>query len=286
MIVVAATEWSAVAAEIADDVTGRLLASAFRSLEHREDSQVDAPIVARVSKGSDGYVDVTTAAGIVTRSAGMAAALDVATEFNRELLDRCMHFAVHAAVLSTRGGTLALPAESGTGKSTLAAACLRQGFGYVSDEALVVTLDGAVLPYPRPLALSRWSRTAVGITENPRSGATSKHCVDGEELVSPLQLGQVVFSPAAADVRAVIRMRRRSGDPLLTRLPRSQGATELLRNSFNHYRDPAGAVALVHRVAERAESFDLGLDDPSAAAELLASHFGVRESDSWIHRPC
>ena len=103
----------------------------------------------------------------------MDAALEVATEFNRALLDQCPHLAVHAAVLAAAGGVIALPGESCAGKSTLAAACTVQGFGYLSDEALVLTSEGTVVPYPRPIALSSWSRTAVGVPAG--MGASEGH---------------------------------------------------------------------------------------------------------------
>lgn len=275
MIVVASTAWSAVAAEINEDATAGLLTHAFRSLKTKGGSRVDRRIVARVDPDANGNVLVTTAEGVLTRSAGMAAALVVATEMNRGLLDRCPDFAVHAAVLASQAGVLAMPAESGTGKSTLAAACLQRGFGYVSDEALVLTPNGVVLPYPRPLALSAWSRAAIGITGPPGTADPSADSPDEEGLVDPLEVGRVAAASCATRVHAIIRLRRCSGAPSLTRMPRSQGAVELLRNSFNHFRDPAGSVALAHEVAARAEAFELSLPNPNEAADLLAAHFGT-----------
>ncbi len=47
-------------------------------------------------------------------------------------------FAVHAGVVAIDGRAIVIPAASGTGKTTLTAACLHAGFDYLSDEALCV----------------------------------------------------------------------------------------------------------------------------------------------------
>ena len=81
----------------------------------------------------------------------------------------------------------------------------------------------------------------------------------------------------ALGVRAVVGMRRSAGDPALIRLPRSRAVIELLRNSFNHFRDPAAAVKLLaHEVARRRGGLrSCTVGEPKATALLLASHFGA-----------
>lgn len=61
---------------------------------------------------------------------------------------------LHACGLADNadGSVVALVAKSGTGKTT-AATHLAQTFGYVTDETVAVTPDGAVVPYPKPLSL-------------------------------------------------------------------------------------------------------------------------------------
>ena len=63
------------------------------------------------------------------------------------------HLVIHAAAV---GGTRAvlLPGPSGAGKSTVAAACVRAGMSYLSDEYGVLDTErGVLLPYPKPLSL-------------------------------------------------------------------------------------------------------------------------------------
>jgi hypothetical protein len=60
---------------------------------------------------------------------------------------------VHAGVVAVDGRALLLPGRSLSGKTTLTAALLRAGASYGSDEYAVLSADGLVQPYPRPLAI-------------------------------------------------------------------------------------------------------------------------------------
>jgi hypothetical protein len=62
---------------------------------------------------------------------------------------------LHAAVLAAPGGqAVGFVAPSGTGKTTIASLLGRE-WGYLSDETLAVDADGSVVPYPKPLSVTR-----------------------------------------------------------------------------------------------------------------------------------
>jgi hypothetical protein len=63
------------------------------------------------------------------------------------------HIFVHAAVVAIGGRAVVIPGPSFTGKTTLAAALVRAGATYYSDEFAVLDGDGLVHPYPRPLSI-------------------------------------------------------------------------------------------------------------------------------------
>lgn len=67
---------------------------------------------------------------------------------------------VHAgAVVSPAGGGMLILGESGAGKTTLVAALVQDGFGYLSDEAGVLDPDTCLLqPWPRPLGFKHPER--------------------------------------------------------------------------------------------------------------------------------
>ncbi|MDT4937951.1 MAG: hypothetical protein QOG80_1622 [Pseudonocardiales bacterium] len=72
---------------------------------------------------------------------------------------------VHAGVVAVDGRALLLPGRSFTGKSTLTRELLRCGADYGSDEYAVLSPDGTVQAYPRPLALRGETQRRVAATD-------------------------------------------------------------------------------------------------------------------------
>jgi hypothetical protein len=186
-----------------------------------------------------------------------------ATAVNAAALDAAPHFAVHAGVVAHDGVAVAMPAVSGTGKSTMTAACLRRGFRYVSDEALCLSYtDGTVLPYPRPIALSPWSVAAV------RAALQGTPAAD-EYLFTAEDLGSARHDAPARLGHLVVLDRREGVAPALSPEPRPNGITLLLQLSFNHYRRPDDAVRLAAQVVANASVWTLQYSEPLQAADLL-----------------
>lgn len=193
-----------------------------------------------------------------------------ATAVNASALDAAPYFAVHAGVVAHGGLAVAMPAVSGTGKSTMTAACLRRGFEYVSDEALCLRYgDGAVVPYPRPIGLSPWSAEAVGVAGNGTPAV-------GESLFTAEELGSA-RREAPARLRHIVVLDRTATSatpsPGLVAESRPSGVTLLLQQSFNHYRRGADAIRLAAEVIGEAEVWILRYADPVAAADLLWNSF-------------
>ena len=213
----------------------------------------------------EGESDVTArlvAGAGTTPSARLA---HFAVSVNASALDAAADLAIHAGVVAHDGVAIAMPATSGTGKSTMTAACLRRGFRYVSDEALCLDYsDGSVVPYPRPIALSAWSVGAVG--------ARATGTPAGDELLFTAEdLGSCRHAGPARLGHVVVLDRRATGRPSLSPEPRPTGVTLLLQLSFNHYRRPADAVRLAADVISDAEVWTLRYSDPLDAADLLWS---------------
>lgn len=60
---------------------------------------------------------------------------------------------VHAGVVAVEGRALVLPAPSFAGKTSLVAALVARGASYFSDEFAVLSRDGLVHPYAKPLSV-------------------------------------------------------------------------------------------------------------------------------------
>lgn len=176
------------------------------------------------------------------------------------------HLLVHAAVVVRDGEALVLPAASGTGKSTLAVALLRRGWGYASDEAACLPWHGGPpvsVPYPRPVALSPWSQHALGLDD---------HGFDaGQERL--VRAGDVGAGAARVPVpvSAVVLVERGPAGtgPDLVDVSRAEVLTELLARSFNHFRDPAAALDRLADLAEGCRVARLRVGAPDRTAAVL-----------------
>lgn len=181
---------------------------------------------------------------------------------NQAAIGDCEHFAAHAGVVGNAKGVIAMPALSGGGKSTLTASLVRAGLGYLSDEALVLSDDGAVIPYPKPFALSAWSSNLLGIDSQSDERLVMPDDLGGRLHDGPDRLTDLVLSSFGHP------------ETSLTPLPKSSAVAALIQYSFNHYKAPERAFRLATDVAREARVWQLEYDNPLKAAELLADKLG------------
>lgn len=196
-----------------------------------------------------------------TESSGLLLALGTAV--NRHALTTTRHLAMHAGVVGHDGQAVALPAVSGAGKSTLVAAAVAAGLTYLSDESLCLDrADGSLVPYPKPLGLSAWSRRTLGLHDDDPA----------ERLVPASTLGRAVTPDDRAYVLAhVVFPSVRPGPPELTPVPRSSMITGLLERSFNHFHDPRGSFRLLAAAAVRSRSWSLTYQDLDPPTQHLGA---------------
>jgi hypothetical protein len=160
---------------------------------------------------------------------------------------------VHAAAAEWQGRAIVVPGRSFSGKSTLAAALLRAGAAYLSDEWAVLDEDGLVHPYPRPMR-----RRHPGGT--PRD-VVSPLALGWDVAREPIPVGLVVWTT----YRAAARWHPESMSSGVT-------ALALLDNAPAARRDPAFALRLVARAAAGAT----GLRGPRGDADETAA--GILEA--------
>lgn len=222
----------------------------------------------------NGEATLVTPGSRVTYRQVRPALSELLVTVNREALRGAAFFATHAGVAGYRDGSIALVAASGVGKSTLTAACLLEGCSYVSDEALCLDWHSAALVgYPRPLCLGRWSRDRLGLAAGwPALPGTPD---SGEEIVlAAADLGAEVADPPPPLRHLVLLAPPALGAPVLEPSTRQEGAAQLLARSFNHWRDPAAAFAVAHEAAAGTTTWRLRAGDPRATARLLIETLG------------
>jgi hypothetical protein len=178
---------------------------------------------------------------------------------------------IHAGVLSHRGGALVIPGTSGHGKTTLVAALVQAGFGYLSDEVLALDRgDATLVPFARPLAIGAdvWSLLQLDPAERPAPGR--------EGFVDPLAIGQ---RGQATTVSDIVLSRRTGGPPRVERVTGAEAVAALLRHSFNHFQAPESSFRLTAQVVRNASVWLATYTDAPALAAALSDRFGVLRSD-------
>lgn len=116
-----------------------------------------------------------------TKTAFFAQIFDVLNEYAaRSTTAPVLHA---SAVRAPSGQIVVIPGRINAGKSTLAAALIRRGFDYISDESVGIRFDMmSVIGYPKLLALDHNSREVIGLTN------TNSVHVDPKEIREDVEL--------------------------------------------------------------------------------------------------
>ena len=136
------------------------------------------------------------------------------------------HVPLHAASVERAGAVIALAGRSRAGKSTLAAAAVLAGYGYVADEiTAVLPSDLTVRPFHRPIGLRRGGAAAIGV-DYPDTA-------DGRyDQVYPWEIDeQLTRSPGGTLVGIVLVEWGDDHEPLLAQVPPAQALVELSQHT-------------------------------------------------------
>ncbi len=111
---------------------------------------------------------------------------------------------LHAGAVELDGRVVVVAGDSGRGKSTLTAALVQAGFGYLTDELVRIDPETlAVPPYPKPFDLSTASQTLLGLRPAGASAPGPKGRVAPGAVGSVSEGGElallVLLEPPPAD---------------------------------------------------------------------------------------
>jgi hypothetical protein len=162
---------------------------------------------------------------------------------------------MHASAVQTPGGVIAFVAPRGTGKSTLAAACVQAGCALVADDVVVLreSSDGVtVTPSGVPLRLRAETARAVGVPSDDPD-AWGKVRIAAAMAQDTLPLAAIyVLQPLASD--APVARAPRTGRAAALALLANGKITALLGG------DAAGdALSRCAALAQQATVFDLAV---------------------------
>lgn len=187
--------------------------------------------------------------------------------------------AFHAGAISVDGVGVLLPARSGGGKSTLTAALVQSGAGYLSDE--VAPVEGhTILAFPRPLGLKSPSVPLLGdladkVDESPLADvALGQVIVDPDDLrpesvSAPTPLSLVVFPSYEPGASTTVE-----------ELSRAEGTIELLRNCFTFERLGSLGLKATAAAAVQARFYRLRTGDLAEAVTAVLGLAGTAAHDA------
>lgn len=185
---------------------------------------------------------------------------------------------IHAAVLEKGGRVLILPAPPGSGKSTLCAALMLNGWRLLSDEmALLDPATGLVTPSPRPVSLKNESIEVIRrLAPTASFGPVARDTMKGTVAHMRISSDSLARAHEPALPAWVVFPQFQKGAALsVVERPKARALVELASNSFNHHvHGRAGFQAMVDLV-DRCGCHDLQyghLDEAIAwFSELSAS---------------
>lgn len=180
---------------------------------------------------------------------------------------------IHSAVLERNGRALILPAPPGSGKSTLCASLLLNGWRLLSDEMTLLDPNtGLVTPFPRPVSLKNQSidiirslnpdviigpvafDTLKGNVAHMRAPADSLHRAGEKALPA-----WVVFPKYVADAPARL-------------VPRGKAASfmQLAENSFNQSAHGLRGFNALTRLIDQCDCYDFSYGHLDEAMAVFA----------------
>ena len=148
------------------------------------------------------------------------------------------YLAIHAAVLEKNGQALIMPAPPGSGKSTLCAVMMLNGWRLLSDEMCLVDLISCMLvPYVRPLSLKNQS---LDVIKHHYPNADIRQITTGTTkgtvgYLLPSEASWQQYTQSAQPAWVVFPKYNSSCAELnLTRLISADAFMHLANNSFNY----------------------------------------------------
>lgn len=201
------------------------------------------------------------------------------------VIQRCPDlFILHAAAVERGGVAVVLPAGSGTGKSTLAAALLVRGWRYLTDElTLIDPLTLQVHPFPRPLSIKQTGFDLVRSMGLRFSGDRTYAGREGSELAF---CSAFDVRPGAVGTSCPLRWllflhRPDSAQPAsLKAMPAGQAAMYCYGIGLNTLAHRRHGVDIVRRAAAAAQCRWLFVGDVQSTCALLESALPQGEDGS------
>lgn len=179
---------------------------------------------------------------------------------------------IHAAVVEKNGIVLIMPGTPGSGKSTLCASLVCQGWRLFSDEMALCSLeDGLIYPIPRPVSLKNKSIQIINeISHDIEFGQVISNTVKGDIAHMKAPKSAIVNQDlAAAPAFLIFPSYSPDSEARLDVIPKSRALMMLVENSFNFNTLGDFAFECAVNLIDNVECYSFEYPD------LLASNKGI-----------
>ena len=212
----------------------------------------------------DGYRLLVGAEEAHTGLSREEAVMRLLVALNRATVRNLKAVGIHGGAVLGPSGAVLFPGGPGAGKSTLTAACGQLGMGYMTDEIVVLLKNGLIRPFPKPLWLSSWSRSALKIDD-----ASLAFVARGFKApVTPEDLGATTVDENTKLSHIVLIDRSNDNAGIDTASP-TDGAAGMMANIYHLGQHSRIAFSLAAEAVRQVPVFRLTLGNPLKAAETL-----------------
>jgi hypothetical protein len=182
------------------------------------------------------------------------------------------YFQLHASTMSLNGVGVLFAGKPAQGKSTLAAALLKRGWSYLSDEFALIDPHTRIMhPYPKALCIKSGSFRALCELDLPLD--PRKVYYKGKKgwvsLLDPFNVRENAISEPCRIGMVVLPEYRAGTNPELVPLPRAQTAFELTHVAFNFLKFRDRGIELLADIVREAHCYRLWTNDLNATGDLL-----------------
>lgn len=185
----------------------------------------------------------------------------------------------HAGGVARDEKACVFPAHMESGKTTLTTGLVRNGFSYVTDEAVAFQPDGWIVPYAKPLSIDAGSQFLFPQLEPPLPpGLPAPDPAAGAQQwqVPPSMLRDEAIARQCRAELVVFPRYEAEHDTELHAMTRGEALVELAKNTF-HFRDRSRyALDVLASVVRAADCYRLTVGDLDSACavveELMAKH--------------
>lgn len=179
---------------------------------------------------------------------------------------------IHAAVLEKEGKAFIFPGSPGSGKSTLCAGLVTQGWRLLSDEMALLSLKSGLLsPIPRPISLKNESIDIIkAIPGNYHIGSTVHDTTKGSVAHMSVPKNCVDNSETLVKPAAVIFPKYCNGaETDLSSLSKGRTLLALAENSFNYHALGDTAFTALTKMIDQCQCYNFTYQYLDSAYETM-----------------